>query len=207
MKSRMKSDARRASIVNSAIHLFAEKGFRGTTTRELAALLGVTEPVLYQHFETKNDLYAAIIEAKAEQGRQSAAGFLEHLEGSDDRALFTHVAELVLASHEEDPEFHRLLLFSALERHELAERFFESQAICFHEMVTGYIRRRIREGAFRAVNPRIAAYSFIGMVTQFGLVQVLFGHRPVTVGRKKLIGEIVSIFLNGVALPSHGGCQ
>ena len=64
----MKSDERRDAIVHSAIHLFAEKGFRGATTRELAAAAGVTEPVLYQHFRTKSDLYSAIIEAKAGGG-------------------------------------------------------------------------------------------------------------------------------------------
>ncbi len=76
MKVRMKSEERRAAIVRSAIHLFAEKGFRGTTTRELAAAAGITEPVLYQHFRAKSDLYSAIIEAKA------GGGFAERARGS-----------------------------------------------------------------------------------------------------------------------------
>jgi AcrR family transcriptional regulator len=41
--------------VKAAIHLFAEKGFRGATTRGLAAALGVSGPVLYQHFKNKRD--------------------------------------------------------------------------------------------------------------------------------------------------------
>src|SRR5579862_4887517 len=67
MKTRMKSEDRRAAIVHSAIHVFAEKGFRGATTRELAAAPGVTEPILYQHFRTKGELYSGIIEAQAQQ--------------------------------------------------------------------------------------------------------------------------------------------
>ena len=74
MRVRMKSAERRDAIVRSAIHLFAEKGFRGATTRELAAAAGVTEPVLYQHFRTKSDLYSAIIEAKAVEVSGHAAG-------------------------------------------------------------------------------------------------------------------------------------
>src|SRR4051812_3607686 len=65
---RMSSDDRRAMILDTACSLFAQKGFRGTTTRELAAAVGVTEPVLYEHFKTKSDLYSAIIEAKARGG-------------------------------------------------------------------------------------------------------------------------------------------
>ena len=64
MKTRMRGEERYAAIVRCAIRLFAEKGFRGATTRELASALGVTEPVLYRHFPTKRDLYNAIIEAK-----------------------------------------------------------------------------------------------------------------------------------------------
>ena len=52
MAVRMRSVERRAAIVRSASRLFAEKGFSGATTRELASALAVSEPVLYQHFRT-----------------------------------------------------------------------------------------------------------------------------------------------------------
>src|SRR5687768_5695499 len=65
---RMTSEERRAAIIRAALRLFAEKGFKGTTTRELAAAVGVTEPVLYEHSRTKRDLYSAIIEEKANSG-------------------------------------------------------------------------------------------------------------------------------------------
>ena len=61
-KQRLSAEERKAAIVEAAVHLFAERGFRGTTTRELAAAVGVSEPVLYQHFSAKSDLYSAIIE-------------------------------------------------------------------------------------------------------------------------------------------------
>src|ERR1035441_8844742 len=101
MATRMKSKDRRAAIVEAAIHLFAEKGFRGATTRGLAAALGVSGPVLYQHFKTKRDLYRAIIEPKSQQGDQQAAG--------DDRALFRYLGNRILERYEHDPDFMRLL--------------------------------------------------------------------------------------------------
>ena len=69
--ARLSSQARRAAILDAAVRLFSEKGFRGVTTRELAAAVGVSEPVLYQHFETKRDLYHAIIEERAVQGERA----------------------------------------------------------------------------------------------------------------------------------------
>src|SRR5580658_2538461 len=119
MTTRMKSEERRAAIVEAAIHLFAEKGFRGTTTRGLAAALGVSGPVLYRHFKTKRDLYSAIIEVKAQQGDRQGAGLPLLGAAGDDRAFFQCLGNLILERYEDDPDFMRLLLFSALEGHEL----------------------------------------------------------------------------------------
>jgi AcrR family transcriptional regulator len=203
----MKCGERRAAIVKSAIRLFAEKGFRGATTRELATGLGVSEPVLYQHFQTKNDLYAAIIEAKVEESRQLVCELEKRLSGDDDRAILTHLAELVFSHYEQDTDFIRLFLFSALERHELARDFYHTHVIRFHEMVIGYIRRRIRAGAFRGVNPQTAARAFTGMIQGHGLTTVLLDSPAPKSGRRqknKLIGEIVSIFLDGIRVHSMG---
>lgn len=199
----MKSQDRRAAIVASAIHLFADKGFRGTTTRELAAALSITEPVLYQHFRTKSDLYAAIIETKCRQGAVGAAELLGEIE-SDDRRFFTALANLILGHYREDPDFVRLLLYSALERHDLSNLFFEQHVLSFYDLVAGYIRRRVRAGAFRQVNPRLAARAFIGMVSYHGLVEVLYGNRIVKVSQSRLVQEMVTTFLTGI---HRDGCS
>ena len=198
MKLRMKSEERRAVIVREAIRLFAENGFRGTTTRKLAAALAVTEPVLYQHFPSKRDLYRAIIEAKAGEVAPHTGSLRELARGSDDRAFFGALGELILRRYDEDPELTRLLFFSALERHELAELFFERLYVKFYRLVTGYIRRRIREGALRKVNPEIAARGLIGMISYHGLVGVLFPGRLKRADRKQIVAEMVTVFLEGV---------
>ena len=100
----MKSEKRRAAIVRSATHLFAEKGFRGATTRELAAAAGVTEPVLYQHFRAKSDLYSAIIEAKAAEVSEHAEELQLLAQSGDDRAFFGKLGDIILRRYEKDPE-------------------------------------------------------------------------------------------------------
>ena len=199
MKLRMKSGERRADIVRSAIHVFAEKGFRGTTTRELAAAAGVTEPVLYQHFHAKSDLYCAIIEAKAGEVSGSAAVLSGLAQSGDDRAFFGALGKLILRRYEEDPELSRLLFFSSLERHELAELFFERLYSGFYKLVTGYIRRRVRQGAFRKVNPAVAARGLIGMIAYHGQVALLFPRRFSVANPRRIADEMVNIFLDGIA--------
>jgi len=125
-RHRMSAEQRKAAIIETAVRLFAEKGFRGTTTRELAAAVGVSEPVLYQHFATKRGLYKAIIEAICANDERDEA--LEKARAAgDDYTFFARLAELILQWHDEQPQILRLLLFSALEGHELKDLFVERQ--------------------------------------------------------------------------------
>jgi TetR/AcrR family transcriptional regulator len=56
---RLPAEERRAAVLDCACTVFARGTYRGTTTAELAAAAGVTEPVLYRHFESKRALYLA----------------------------------------------------------------------------------------------------------------------------------------------------
>src|SRR5918999_308134 len=64
--SRLSSDERRRAIIESVKGVFAEKGFDGTTTRELAKAAGVSEALLYLYFPSKHALYDAMLAACAE---------------------------------------------------------------------------------------------------------------------------------------------
>ena len=198
-KTRMKSGERRDAIIAAAVRLFSEKGFRGTTTRELAAALDVTEPVIYQHFETKRDLYRAIIETKARERRQDNDYWedVEHPRG--DREFFGAVARLLLQRVERDPSYLRLLLFSALEGHELADLFFARDAVEFYDRVSVYIGKRIEEGAFRSdIDPANASRALIGMAVHHATVQALFRDTVVKSSRDDYATEMVEIFLAGI---------
>src|SRR5438552_16820240 len=57
---KLSCDERRAAIVKAVRRVFAEKGFHGTTTRELADAAGVSEALLFKHFPNKEALYSAM---------------------------------------------------------------------------------------------------------------------------------------------------
>jgi AcrR family transcriptional regulator len=63
----------RKKVVEAAYSLFLQKGYHRTTMEEIASLLGVTKPAIYQYFPGKEDLYAAV----AEHGREELAAILE----------------------------------------------------------------------------------------------------------------------------------
>ena len=200
---RLSADERKAAIVDAAVRLFASKGFRGATTRELAAASGVTEPVLYSHFATKRDLYRAIIEFICGAPEASCDRRLERAgEAGDDERYFTLLAERMLTWYQEQPQVIRLLLFSALEGHELADLFYERHIAVYYEMLTGYIRRRMGEGAFRKMDPYHAARAFTGSIAHQGMVMVVFKGPDLRGTRRQIARRMVSIFLNGIRKPS-----
>src|SRR6266852_5741024 len=57
---KLSSEERRAAIIKAVRQVFAEKGFDGTTTRELAEAAGVSEALLFKHFPNKEALFSAM---------------------------------------------------------------------------------------------------------------------------------------------------
>jgi TetR/AcrR family transcriptional regulator len=60
--TRLPAEERRAAVLKTACNTFSRGSYRGTTTAEIAREAGVTEPILYRHFESKRDLYLACLE-------------------------------------------------------------------------------------------------------------------------------------------------
>jgi AcrR family transcriptional regulator len=61
-RKRMAAAARRDVISSAAAVLFAERGYRGASIEEIARASGVTPPVVYEHFDSKRELYRELLE-------------------------------------------------------------------------------------------------------------------------------------------------
>ncbi|HYP15136.1 MAG TPA: TetR/AcrR family transcriptional regulator [Bryobacteraceae bacterium] len=197
-RPRLTSEERRASIVAAASKLFSEKGFNGTTTRDLAAAVGVTEPILYEHFKTKRDLYSAIIENKAQEGLTVAQDLAEKYSTlNDDAAFFYDLGVLIMDWYTKDPTFLRLLLYSNLEGHELKELFHERTKSSF-EIVATYISRRMAQGAMHSGDPVLVARAYFGMIAHYAMTGVVFCFAPFPGPADEVVREMTQIFLHGI---------
>ncbi len=198
MTERLKAAERREQIVQAAIELFSRKGFRGTTTREIAEAVGISEAGLFKYFATKEDLYTAIIEAKARTDEVIALAAPAAACG-DDAGVFRAVGLHFLEEVQRDTSLMRLLLFSALEGHELSEMFFRSRVRRLHEFLADYIRAGAAAGRFRPLDPLLAARAFLGMVFHNLLIHELFGvKREPTQGVQEVVEALVALFLRGL---------
>jgi AcrR family transcriptional regulator len=197
----MKHD-RRQDILAAAMELFAKKGFRGTTTRDLATHADVNEAIIFRHFKNKEELYSAILEHKAGEDRDARIEELERLAAANaDEKFFQSLGRTFLEKHERDTTFLRLLLFSALEGHELSEMFATSMTARnpIPLFVANYIKRRIDEGAFRQVDAELATRGLLGMFVSFVLFQEILGlKKSQPYDGEEVVRSFVSIFLKGI---------
>jgi AcrR family transcriptional regulator len=193
---RLSSADRRKQILEVATGLFARQGFEGTTTRQIAERARVNEALIFRHFPTKQDLYWGVLDAKVEQGKRRQQLEEKLAAARSSRELFVSVAEDIL---QRDTAMTRLLFFSALESHELAERFFETYIAKYYEVLARHIEKGIEAGEFRKVDALLAARGFLGMVIYHFQIQELFGGKRYHKYDHTQVAEFLTdIWLTGV---------
>ena len=62
MPVRLTASARREQLLDNALQVFARQGYHGTAMNDIADAAGVTKPVVYQHFDSKRELYLALLD-------------------------------------------------------------------------------------------------------------------------------------------------
>jgi AcrR family transcriptional regulator len=201
--SRMAGEQRRLQILRVAMRLFSQRGFRGTTTKEIALAAGVSEAMVFRHFATKEALYRAILDHKACSHNEMDPLQLvaAAVDRKDDRAVFEGIALNALNQHECDPEFQRLLLHSALEQHELAQMFWDTFVRRVYQELSAYIRQRQRDGAMIAIEPGVIIRAFVGMVMHHSLTNNLWDRKRtlLNVSNETAARKFARILLDGVA--------
>lgn len=112
-RRRLNRDERRRQLLEVAASVFAERGYHGATTAELARAAGVTEPILYQHFRNKQALFATLVE---EVGDEVMTAWQTRLEGvTDPRERLRLLLASNPATHERGRSVYRVIFHAMTE--------------------------------------------------------------------------------------------
>jgi AcrR family transcriptional regulator len=103
----MTGKERREQLLDIGRHLFAERGFEGTSVEEIAAKAGVSKPVVYEHFGGKEGLYAVVVDRET---RKLLDSFTSALDGSKPRILLEQAAFALLDYIEDSADGFRILV-------------------------------------------------------------------------------------------------
>jgi TetR/AcrR family transcriptional regulator len=175
-RKRLRAEERRNQLLGIAKKLFSECGFENTTTKAIAAAAGVTEAIIFRHFASKEELYASILDRKADEiGIKTWGAELHHYaKCENDEALILSVVKHILAADRQDPEFRKLMLQAALSGHPL-HKVTAQRLLPLHRFLRNYIKKRQKQAAFRKCDPGLAAHAIVGMPSYYGLAKILFG--------------------------------
>lgn len=164
----------RLRIMDAAMKLFAEKGFTHTTTKDIAATLGIKDASLYNHFKSKQEIFDKAVQSYTEElaGSLREYGAMAHPDddastyASSDRAAVTQTVLNSLRPLFDDS--HAILLRHVLESNRysndackrLYHEIFLERPLSIQESVFDTL---VGRGAFAPCDTRLAALEFFGL--------------------------------------------
>jgi TetR/AcrR family transcriptional regulator len=179
MKARLPASERRAVVVDTACRVFARCSYHGATTAEIAREAGVTEPILYRHFESKQALYFACIDDAWGRVRQA---WEDAVEAEDDpRAWMSAMAGAFFDFGEQRSAVASLWMQALTESGDEPEvrKFLRRHLREVHEFVAGVLRRCQEAGAVPTDrDPRAEAWIFVAVGLLIAVTGRLGGLQP-----------------------------
>ena len=195
----MSASDRRTQLLDIALNVFSQKGFNGSTTKEIAAAAGVTEAIIFRHVPSKLALYQAVLESE-----ESSPGFQKwmaeanaFMEQDDDEGLFRAIATAIMETYRSDTRLERVLLFAALEGHEQGLAHFRLLKMPIVERLRDYISRRQRAGALANIDPSMMIAAIAGMAQRYAMLTQMFGFR-VEISDREAVDTFIRILMNGI---------
>jgi AcrR family transcriptional regulator len=190
---RLKAAQRREQLIEVATRSFAKTGYEATTTSAIAKAAGITEPILYRHFKTKQDLFVAIVREVSRHTLEQWEGLIANV---SDPAERLRIISTTMPEHMKRLADYYHVLHGALSTSRdkrviavLREHYDQIQAF-FNKIVT----EGQKSGVFRKdLRPEAAAWQFIFSGIGYGMISLNIGAMD-----KDLIREVIESMVRGI---------
>jgi AcrR family transcriptional regulator len=184
----------RKMIMDAAAQLFAQKGYKATTTKDIAQALDIGESTLYGYFSSKQEVLQAILSRQAEM----VDSLLIHLNEHADRQSIVDIVDLLMEKILTEVIYNRVVIAEAWTDDEVLQGFVLARWQPILALLQDFIESRIASGAFRPIDAGLGAR----MVTAFFIAAVLPVLRgvappPSAHARHALAETIVELISNG----------
>ena len=190
----------RQAILDAALGLFADKGYFGTSLRDVAGAVGVRESALYNYFPGKEALFEALLAADSAEKTERLAALLEAPTG-DARGVLQELAVFLLDRfiQPRQQQLFRILMSDGMRlardgRINLLERMGSNRP-----RFAALMQRLIDQGALRNVDAELLVMQFIGPLLFWRQLHAIGDTRPVIRNRHAFARAHVDQFLNGAA--------
>jgi AcrR family transcriptional regulator len=166
-------------IVDAAVQLFAEQGFNGTRTKNIARLAGVNETTMFRYFPSKQVLFWAGLQSRLKQLRLSKELQTSMARNEAPEIVLPLIVEFIVETATYQPELLRLLAFGLLELRPDAERFCRQHLSPIVQAISDYLSGCVKRGELRSLDPLMSCLALASTaISHQSLYQILMGYSP-----------------------------
>lgn len=191
----MEERTARNAILQAARNLFTSRGFASTTVREICREAGVTAPVLYYHFGSKEGLFEAVVKATLTLDGFHAQLREEVTACSDPWAKLRAYVGTYLTHYPTDLLNPGLHLDNSTQLHGASLRQLSSGIEAIYQLAREILQAGIAAGQFREVDVDTMAACLMGTIDSFVRAQVYLG---VEYDSEQVTECIVDLFKRGL---------
>jgi AcrR family transcriptional regulator len=198
---RRRKEARPAELLDAALDVFFEKGFALARLEDIAARAGVSKGTVYLYFDSKEDVFDALVraipQANVEQVRALASD-----PGIPADQMLARVLQFVggILRDKRMEKFPRLIIGEVNNFPKLAETYKREVISRGLAILSAIIERGIREGRFRTVDPKHAAYAALAPLLFTAIWRTTFEQFDETpLDAEGFIAQHIETFVRGLA--------
>jgi AcrR family transcriptional regulator len=190
------SQPTRDRILDAAMALFGERGYRGTTVGaiEQAAGLAPRRGGLYRHFPSKQEVFTAAVSRYASKFR-SLEALLDALDFDDERATLTRLAQFALAGLAAEADLFRLLQRDGPDFPDLAMLVHEQLVQRGYDFAVAVFARLLQARGLPVGDVAALAAIALGSLVHFREDEALYGKTPAGATEEQLVATWVDIWL------------
>ena len=192
--------ARRREILETAARLICEKGYQGASLRDIAAACGLTKAGLYHHCRSKDDLLLEIMMYGMDLFEEQVLLAVMPIEDPIERLRECMRRNVLLVTEDRTKEVTIILHEHATLTGEARARINARKKRYVRFLETSFAEA-IRDGQIRSVNPKVAAFSFLGQVLWIYKWFRADGAIPAP----ELAAEMEKVFFDGLVIPPADG--
>lgn len=163
-----------ARILASAAGMFANFGYNGVSTRDIASGAGVNEVTIYRHYARKRDLYVAVLDAELQQVKLRGDLLARIAEAQDARTAVTRTFELMTATLANRQDLVRLMQYCSLEIGDDIDPLLRRHLGELVEVIARYLDPWVSKGELRCANAKTLVLSLAAIILSHRSLHRLF---------------------------------
>ncbi|MGC7872788.1 TetR family transcriptional regulator [Desulfosporosinus sp. SYSU MS00001] len=195
VRSKKTVEERRQDILEAALKVFSENGYKGATTAEIARQAGVAEGTIFRHFATKKELLTAVLEPKIVEG---LIVLDQEKRESSPEEFFRCFLKNRLELMQENAGLFRLMFAEAQYHSEVREALFHGILGPGIGLIKPWFDKGIAQGVFKPLPLIPTMRSFMGMAMFYGVFGFLFPNLSPERTIDEAADHIAELFLHGL---------